>query len=60
MTRKENFLKIYANIPLNIREEIILVVDDEPITWKVAKMEIDNDTKLATEILKKLEELKII
>lgn len=60
MTQKENFLKIYANIPINIREEIILVVDDEPITWKVAKMEIDNDTKLGKEILKKLENLKII
>lgn len=60
MIQKEQFLKIYANIPLNAREEIILVVDDEPVTWKVAKMEIDNDTKLGKEILKKLKALKII
>lgn len=60
MTQKENFLKIYANIPLNVREEIILVVENEPITWKIAKMEVDNDTKLAKEILNKLEALKII
>lgn len=60
MTKKENFLKIYANIPMNIREEIILVVDDEPITWKVAKMEIDGETKLGKEILGKLEAMKII
>lgn len=60
MTKKENFLKIYANIPMNIREEIILVLDDEPITWKVAKMEIDGETKLGKEILGKLETLKII
>ncbi len=60
MTKNEEFLKIYANIPMTIREEIILVVDDEPITWKVAKMDIDGETKLGKEILEKLETLKII
>ncbi len=60
MTNKEKFYNIYANIPLNLREEIILVVDDEPITWKIAKLEIDNDTKLSEKILGKLEALKLI
>lgn len=58
--RKEKFFKVYANLPLNLREEIILVVKDEPITWKVAYLEISNNTKLGDEILEKLEALDLI
>lgn len=55
------FLKVYANLPINIREEIICVSDKKgPITWNVAYLEIKNNTKLGEEILKKLEVLKII
>ncbi len=57
---KEKFLKVYANLPLNIRKEIILVIDDEPVTWNVAYLEVSNNTKKSIKILKKLEELKII
>ena len=60
MSKKEKFYKTYSNLPLNLRDEVILVVDNEPITWKVAKLEIDNDTKLGNIILEKLESLKII
>lgn len=60
MSKKEKFYKVYSNLPLNIRDEIVLVVENEPITWKVAKLEIDNDTKLGNIILEKLESLKII
>lgn len=55
MTREE-FLKTYANIPLNLRKEIIVVLKDKgPITWNVAYLEIKQDTKLGKEILKKLD-----
>lgn len=58
---REHFLKTYSNIPLNLRTEIILVLDDKgPITWEVAYWEVENKTKLAEKILKKLTELKII
>jgi len=60
MELKEKFYKVYNNLPLNIREEIILVINDEPITWKVAKIEIDQDTALSKEILEKLTILRII
>lgn len=60
MRNKEKFYKVYNNLPLNLREEVILVLDDEPITWKVARNEIDHDTKLSKIILEKLEALKII
>lgn len=58
---KECFLKIYANLPINLREEIILVLPDRgPITWNITYLEVKQDTKLGEEILKKLDELGII
>ncbi len=57
---KERFLKIYSNLPLSIREEIILILDKKPITWNVAYLEVKNNSKLSQEILEKLDELKII
>lgn len=60
MASAERFIGIYANLPLNVRKEIILVIGDEPITWNVACREITGKTKLGAEILKKLEGLKII
>ena len=64
MDKKERFYKIYANLPLPIRDEIIAVVSldgqKEPITWKVAKLEIDENTKTGQQILEELDKLKII
>lgn len=60
MGDKERFLKIYSNLPLNLRKEIILVINDEPITWNVAYLEIDNKTELSKKILKKLKEIGVI
>lgn len=61
ITNKENFLKVYANLPLGLREDIILVLDNfGPITWNAAYLEINNDTKLSRFILEKLTDLRII
>ncbi len=60
MDPKAKFLRIYANLPLALREEIILVLDDKPLTWNVANIEIENDTKKGKEILDKLVKLEII
>ena len=57
---RDRFLKIYADIPLNLRKEIVLVINKEPITWNVAYVEISNKTEKSKKILKMLEELKII
>ncbi len=61
MENKDSFLKVYANLPINLRNEVILVLPDKgPITWNVAFLEISNETELGKMILKKLMELKII
>jgi len=57
---REEFLKIYADIPLSLRKEIILVLENEPISWNVAFVEISNRTSKSKTILKKLNELNII
>jgi len=56
----EKFMKVYSNLPLNLRKDIVIVIDKEPITWNVAYLEVDQKTKKGKKILKKLEELKII
>ena len=60
MTLKDRFYKIYGNLPLITREEINLVVNGEGISWKVAKLYIDQDSPLVKEILEKLAELGVI
>lgn len=57
---KERFFKVYSNLAIEEREMPILVLDDEPISWKVAFNEISNDTERGEKILKKLIELKLI
>jgi len=60
MNKREKFLKIYADLPIAVRTEIILTLETQPITWNVAYVEIVNDTPLSNEILEKLDALKII
>jgi len=61
MENKDSFLKVYSNLPINLRNEVILVLSDKgPITWNVAFLEINHETELGEIILKKLMELKII
>ena len=48
MNKEQRFYKIYSNLPLNLREEVIAVIEDEPLTWQVAKLEIDGKTKLSS------------
>ena len=60
MELKESFLKVYANLPLNLRDEIILVLEGEPITWKVAFLEVKEDTANGDTVLEMLSELDFI
>jgi len=57
---KARFLKVYSNLPMNLRNDIVLVFEEQPITWNVAYIEIDNEAKLGEQIFDKLVNLKII
>ncbi len=55
------FKRVFANLPEKIRaEDIILVIDAKPYTWNAVFFEIENNTSLGKEMLKKLIELKIL
>lgn len=56
----ERFMKVYVNLPINLRKEVIVVIDKEPISWDVAHNEISHNTELGKKILKRLIELNII
>jgi len=67
--RRERFLRSYANLPLNTRKEVILMLEEknergevikQPITWEVAYLEVRNNTPRGERILEKLDELKLI
>ncbi len=60
LTSRENFLKVYSNLPLPIRDEVVYIEDNKPLTWNVCYLEIVHDTDLGKKILNRLEELKII
>ena len=60
MDLQERFYKVYNNLPLGTRDEIVLVINNEPITWKVAKLEVDNKTPISKEIMEKLTSLNFI
>lgn len=47
-------------MPLNLREETIVIINNEAISWKLAKLYIDEETKLGNEILEKLDKFKFI
>ena len=51
---------MYANLPLAVRDNIVVVVDDEPLTWSVAYLEIKADSPKAEQILRELDELELI
>ena len=57
---RETFLRIYANIPLGLRRDIIAIVDEEPMTWCVCYIEITARTKIGDKTLEYLRKLKII
>jgi len=57
---RQQFIQIYANLPLGTRKEIIAVVNDEPLSWNAAYLEIYKNTSRAKEILEKIHEVGLI
>lgn len=59
---KQRFLKVYSTLPLGVRKEIVVVLDPPvgPVSWEVAYLEVEQETDLATTILEKIVQLKVI
>lgn len=56
----ERFFKVYSGLPIEERDNPIVVIDDEPINWRLAHEEISNETKRGEKILNILIDLEII
>lgn len=59
MENRIKFLKIYANLPLSVRNDVV-VVKNEPLTWNAAHLEVEQNTPVGKEILEILTKLKIL
>ena len=58
---KEKFFRVYANLPVGLRDQVVIVLPDiGPLSWNAAYIEVSNGTKAGDTIVKKLIELKII
>ncbi len=57
---KAKFFELFANVPMPLRKEIIAVIDDEPISWFVAFLELKEDTKKAKTILSLLKGIGLL
>lgn len=58
--RKTGFLRAYANLPDAVRDDVVAVIDNEPYTWRSAKIEIEEETTLGNRILESLATLDIL
>lgn len=57
---KAKFLKMFANVPIPLRNEIIVLIDDKPLSWNVAYAEIKHESKNAKLILEHLKEIELL
>lgn len=58
---RDVFFKLYANLPIGIRREVVLDLPERgPITWEVAYREVKVDSELGKMILQKLVELGFV
>lgn len=57
---KTKFQQIYSNLPLSQRQGVIVVIDNEPLSWNAANLEIDQDSDKGKQILETLVKLGII
>lgn len=54
MKAKTKFVKMYYKFPERARTELVYNYSSNPMTLRVCKLEIDNDTELGKRILKDL------
>lgn len=58
---KEKFFRVYANLPIGLRDQVVITVPDAgPMSWNAVYIEVNNGTKLGDTIIEKLIGLKII
>lgn len=57
---KSRFYRTFVDLPLGVRDSVIVVVGGQPMTWNVLKIEVDIDSDVAKEALKKMSDLRLL
>lgn len=58
---KEKFFRVYANLPVGLRDQIVITLPEiGPMSWNASYVEVNNGTKIGDAIVEKLIKLKII
>ena len=57
---KETFLKTYANIPIQLRDDIIVTYKNEPFTWRTVYIEVIGQTEMGRLLLEEMNSLNLI
>lgn len=59
---RAKFLHSFAKVPEDLRDDIIIVIDEKPYTWTTAFIEIKNnkESDLSKKILKTLHSIGLI
>jgi len=60
MDEREEFFKVYSGLPLDERNKVVAIINEQPINWNLAYQEIKNSTENGKKILKILRALEII
>jgi len=60
MEGDEDFFKVYSSVPVGERDSVVVVIEEDPISWNLAYQEIKNKTARGEKILRTLKELDII
>ena len=60
MDKREKFMMIFAKVPEELRNDVLIIIKERPYNWDTAYIEIRDKTNTGKEILKALEELEII
>ena len=55
-----DYLKMFLNLPLIIRKDIIAVIDECPMSYNVCHLEIKSKTEMGERILRYLEKLDLV
>ena len=50
-------MKVFSNLPLVERNQVVIVIDDQPISWNMTYNEMRHKTKFGEKIGKKLVKL---
>ena len=57
---RSKFLKAFSRVPLELRNEIVALLDNEAITWSVANIEVKGKSKKGDKILELMGNLKLL